>query len=159
MAASSVAAERITREAAEVRGHGPVREVVASPVPFNPFQRELVFATDKAYGFGTLRWTPAPILQLEPRLVAKNMDDPAIKEARKVKAIADFLYWSRLPFATIERRADGTIVTIGDARYAKGAAAGQFMRRLRLPSARAADQSQGIANSPQTKDQHDAEGR
>ncbi len=159
MGASSLAAERMTREAAEARGDGPVREVVASPVPVNPFRREMVFATDEAYGFGTLRWTPAPILQLEPRLVLKNMEDPAIKEARKVKAIADFLYWSRLPFATVERRADGTIVTIADARYAKGAAAGQFMRRLRLPPALAADQAQGSAGSPQAQDQHSAESR
>jgi inner membrane protein len=159
MGASSIAAEGMTRAAAEARGHGPVREVVASPVPVNPFRREVVFATHEGYGFGTLRWTPAPLLQLEPRLVRKNMDDPAIEEARKVKPIADFLYWSRLPFATVERRADGTIVTIGDARYAKGAAAGQFMRRLRLPPAVAADQPQGTANSPEAEDQHAAERR
>jgi inner membrane protein len=128
-------------------------------VPVNPFRREVVFATDEAYGFGTLRWTPAPMLQLEPRLVRKNMNDPAIEEARKVKAVADFLYWSRLPFATIDRRADGTIVTIADARYAKGAAAGQFTRRLRLPRGVAADQPQGTADSPEAEDQHGAERR
>jgi inner membrane protein len=159
MGGSSVAAEGLTRAAAEARGHGPVREVVASPVPVNPFRREMVFATDEAYGFGTLRWTPAPKLQLERRLVPKNMDDPAINEAREVKAVSDFLYWSRLPFASVERRADGTIVTISDARYAKGAAAGQFMRRLRLPPAVVADQPQGAANSPQAEDQHSTERR
>jgi inner membrane protein len=62
------------------------------------------------------------------------MDNPAIAEARQVKAIADFLYWSRLPFATVERRTDGTYVTIADARYSKGTAAGQFVRKLRLPA-------------------------
>jgi inner membrane protein len=159
MGVSSLAAERITREAAEARGYGPVREVVASPVPVNPFRREMVFATDEAYRFGTLRWTPMPVLQLEPRLVPKNMDNPAIMEARKVKAIADFLYWSRLPFATIERRTDGSFVTIGDARYARGAAAGQFIRTLRLAPALPADQPQGTAQSPQTQDQHGAERR
>ena len=159
MGASSLAAEGITREAAEARGHGPVREVVASPVPVNPFRREMVFATEEAYGFGTLRWTPAPTLQLEPRLVPKNMDNAAIGEARKVKAIADFLHWSRLPFATVEHRADGTIVTIADARYTKGAAAGQFMRTLRLSPAVAANQSQRTTSSPEAEDQHGAERR
>jgi inner membrane protein len=159
MGASSLAAEQITREAAEARGLGPVREVVASPVPVNPFRREVVFATDEAYGFGTLHWTPKPVLQLEPRLVRKNMDDPAIEEARKVKAIGDFLYWSRLPFATVERDADGTIVTIADARYANGAAAGQFMRRLRLPPALAAHQAQRSDSGPQPESQHGAERR
>lgn len=152
MGASSVAAERLTREAAEARGHGPVRTVVASPVPVNPFRREVVFGTDEAYGFGELRWTPIPRLQLDPRLVPKNMDDPAIAEARQVKAIADFLYWSRLPFAKIERRPDGTTVTITDARYSNGAAGGQFVRTLRLPAGAAPDQLQRSPYRPQSGD-------
>ena len=133
MGASSIAAERLTREAAEARGYGPVRAVVASPVPINPFRREVVFEANDAYGFGVLRWTPAPDLQLGSRLTPKNMDDPAVAEARTVKAVGDFLYWSRLPFAKVERRADATIVTISDARYSRGASAGQFTRTLRLP--------------------------
>jgi inner membrane protein len=134
MSASSVAAERLTRDAAEARGHGPIQAVVASPVPFNPFRREMVFATDVAYGFGVLRWMPFPSLQLQPGLVASNANHPALAQARKVKAIADFLYWSRLPLAKVERDASGTILTITDARYSKGAAAGQFTRTLRLPA-------------------------
>jgi inner membrane protein len=134
MGLSSLAAERLTLEAAEARGDGPVRTVVARPVPVNPFRREVVFETDEAYGFGGMRWGPAPRMHLEPGLTPKNMDNPAIAEARQVKAIADFLYWSRLPFATVERRTDGTYVTIADARYSKGTAAGQFVRKLRLPA-------------------------
>jgi inner membrane protein len=143
MGASSVAAERMTREAAAAQGHGAVRTAVASPVPMNPFRRELVFATDDSYGFGVLRWTPYPSLQLEPRLIPTNMDDPAIAEARRVKAMSDFLYWSRLPFARVERRSDGTLVTLSDARYSQGAAAGQFTRTLRLPPGAAADAPPG----------------
>jgi inner membrane protein len=159
MGASSLVAERITREAAEAQGHGPVRTVVASPVPVNPFRREVVFGTDDAYGFGILSWTPSPRLQLEPNLTARNMDDPAIAEARKVKAVADFLYWSRLPFAKVERRADGTIVTISDARYSTGAAAGQFTRTLRLPAGAVPDQSQRAPGGPEAKHQHEAQRR
>jgi hypothetical protein len=150
MGASSLAAERLTREAAEARGHGPIRTVVASPVPVDPFRRAVVFATDEAYGFGVLRWTPRPELQLDPRLTSKNMDDPAVAEARKVKQMADFLYWSRLPFATIERRADATVVTVGDARYSNTAAAGQFVRTVRLPpgARRISRSARPIAHSP-----------
>jgi inner membrane protein len=96
MGASSFAAERLTLAAAEARGVGLVRTVVASPVPVNPFRREVVIGTDEGYGFGVLRWTPAPQLQLEPKLTPRNMGDPAIAEARQVKEVADFLYWSRL---------------------------------------------------------------
>ena len=148
MGGSSLLAERLTREAAAARGHGPIRTVVASPVPVNPFRREVVFATADAYGFGVLRWTPLPILRLEPRLTPMNMNDPAVAEARKVKAIADFLYWSRLPFATVERRPDGTTVTVDDARYSTGAAAGRFARTLRLPPEVNVDQSQRAPDGP-----------
>ncbi len=159
MGAGSIAAERLTREVAGARGHGPIRTVVASPGPVNPLQREVVFGTDDAYGFGVLRWTPLPILQLEPTLLGKNMDDPAIAEAREVKAMADFLYWSRLPFATVERRIDGTIVTIADARYSNGATARSFVRTVRLPPAVAPNQLQRTPDGPQGEDQHGAERR
>lgn len=159
MGVGSLAAERLTREVAEARGHGPIRTVVASPVPVNPFRRDVVFGTDDAYGFGVLRWTPSPILQLESALTGKNMDDPAIAEARQVKAIADFLYWSRLPFATVERRIDGTIVIIADARYSNGVTAGRFVRTLRLPPTIAPKQMQRAPDGPQAEDEHGAERR
>lgn len=133
MAASSVAAERLTRQAAEAKGLGPVTAAVASPVPLNPLRRDMVFSTGDAYGFGVLRWTPWPELRLEPRLLATNMDDPAVAAARRAKPIADFLYWSRLPFAAVERRADATIVTVADARYTAAPTAGGFVRTIRLP--------------------------
>jgi inner membrane protein len=121
---------------AEARGLGSVSEVVASPVPVNPFRRDLAFSTGTAYGFGELRWTPAPRIRLSPELVPTNMADPAVAAARRQeKLVADFLYWSRLPFATVERRADGTVVTIGDARYTQSLTAGRFRVRVLLPPA------------------------
>ena len=148
MGASSLAAERLTRDAAEARGHGPIRTVVASPVLANPFRRDVVFATDQAYGFGVVNWTPVPRMRLLARLTPKNMDDPAVAQARQTKAVADFLYWSRLPFAKIERGHGGTVVTISDARYSHGAAAGQFTRTLRLPPRAASSQAQRPPERP-----------
>lgn len=132
MGASSVAAERLARRAAEARGLGPVRTVVASPVPVNPFRRRIVFATDRAYGFGELNWLAPVRLTLKPGLISFNMDDPAVAEARKRKVARDFLYWSRLPFARIERTADRTRVILSDARYADGGATGAFVETVDL---------------------------
>lgn len=149
MGVSGLVAERLTREAAEAQGHGPIRTVVASPVPINPFRRDLVFGTEDAYGFGVLHWLPSPQLRLEPRLMVTNMDDPAIAEARQEKDIADFLYWSRLPFAKIERRPDATFVTVADARYTSGALRSPFVRTVRLPPADAIpDQPQRAQDRP-----------
>lgn len=148
MGTSSVAAERMAKRSAEARGLGPVRTVVASPVPVNPFRRRIVFATDSAYGFARLNWLASPRLTLDPGLMPRNMDDPAVAEARKVKAARDFLYWSRLPFAQVERSAAGTRVTLSDARYAEGGAAGAFIETIELPSALSAQQPHGAAHRP-----------
>lgn len=148
MGISSLAAERLTRQAAEARGHGPITTVVASPVPLNPFRREVVFATDKAYGFGVLNWLPTPDLQLHAALTAKNMEDPAIAEARRTKPIADFLYWSRLPFAKVERKADGTTITIADARYTDSEMTGRFVQTIRLSPEPSAAQADRTADRP-----------
>jgi inner membrane protein len=159
MGAGSASAERLVRQAAEARGHRFVQTVVAKPVPMNPFRRDVVFVSGDSYGFGELRWTPRPRLRLEPGLVATNMADPAITEARKAKPIADFLYWSRLPYATIERRADATVVTFADARYSGGGMTGTFVRTVRLPPGTAPDQAQRAPDRPQPEDQHGAERR
>lgn len=135
MGTSSIAAERMAKRAAEARGLGPVRTVVASPVPVNPFRRRIVFATDDAHGFGELNWLEPDRLSLEPRLIPDHMDDPAVAEARKIKAARDFLYWSRLPFARIERTAQRTRVTLSDARYAGAEGRGVFVETVDLPPA------------------------
>lgn len=133
MGAASLAAERMTAREVAARGLGTPRVVVASPVPIDPFRRAIVFGTGDAYGFGELRWSPAPLLSLSPALVPTNMADPAIAAAAaRDKQVADFLYWSRLPFAEIARRPGEARVTIGDARYNR-APGGRFTVRAVVP--------------------------
>ncbi len=118
MGVASRAAELIAAREVVTRGFGIPREVVAMPAPIDPFRRDIVFATSDAYGFGRLRWSPLPSISLSPDLVQTNMADPAVAEAAaRDEEVADFLYWSRLPFATITRRPGEAQVTIGDARY------------------------------------------
>lgn len=118
MGVASLVAERIAVREVVARGLGSPEIVVASPVPIDPFRRAIVFGTGDAYGFGELRWSPRPILSLSPALVPTNMADPAVASAvARDKGVADFLYWSRLPFAEIARRPGEARVTIGDARY------------------------------------------
>lgn len=146
MGASSVAAEQLARRAAEARGLGPVRAVVASPVPVNPFRRRIAFATDRAYGSGAIDWLAPKRLTLEPRLVPKNLDDPAVAEARKVKAVRDFLVWSRLPYARVERSEERTRVILSDARYATGGVSGAFVQTVDLEPTRSGQQPHGAAH-------------
>lgn len=134
MGAASAAAERYVAREVVARGMAEPRSVLASPVPFDPFRRSIVYSTGPAYGFGELRWRPEPMLSLEPDLVPTNMDDPAIARAQaQDKKVADFIYWSRLPFAEIERRPGVADVAIGDARYQRRPADGRFTVRATVP--------------------------
>jgi inner membrane protein len=134
MGAGSLAAERMTVRELARRGHPAPAEVVASPVPLNPFRRDIVYSFGHSYGFGRASWRPGLELELEPGLVPTNMADPAIAAAAaRNKEMADFLYWSRLPFATVERRRGEARVTIGDARYNSNPAEGPFSVSVSVP--------------------------
>jgi len=134
MGVSSYVAERIFAEEVETRGMGVPEYVIASPGPFNPFRREIVYSLGHAYGFGEFWWTPGPRLTIDPTLVPTNMNDPAVIEAaNRSQRIADFLYWSRLPFAEIIRSDRGTLVIVGDARYNTRPGVGRFIVQTTLP--------------------------
>lgn len=148
MGLSNEAAERMTRDQANAQGLGPVTDVVASPIPLNPFRRDIAFVTSGSYGFGALNWLPAPHIHLEDRLIKTNMDDPALVEARKTKAVADFLYWSRLPFAQVARTPTTTTVTLADARYMGPAMTGPFVVTVKLPASALAEQTQRGVDRP-----------
>jgi inner membrane protein len=133
MTAASAAAERFVAREVVARGMRTPLIVVANPVPIDPFRRRIVFDTGEAFGIGNLRWTPAPRLTLEPGLVATNMNHPAIARATaRDQRVADFLYWSRLPFADVQTGPDGVHVTIGDARYNRRPGEGFFTVRARV---------------------------
>jgi inner membrane protein len=126
-AAGRVAEHTIARELA-ARGDQPVR-VLASPVPVNPFRRRILFEVRGGYGFGDFRWGPSPRFTIEPGFVPTNMDNPMIEAARRDKPVADFLYWSRYPFAVIRPVPGGTEVIISDARYSGLPGDGRFTVR------------------------------
>ena len=133
MVAVTTHAERITARAVESRGLGKADEVVANPGPFNPLQRRMVFRIGDKYGFGEIRWTPGPDLRIEPVLTASNMSDEAVAmAARADPRMADFLYWSRLPLASIAMESDALVVTMWDARFADTAEGARFGPTTRL---------------------------
>jgi inner membrane protein len=135
MVASGVAAERYVTREIVARGMRPVA-VLASPVPINPFRRRIVFDTGAAFGFGDLRWTPAPHLTLEGDLIPTNMAHPAIAAAAaRERRVSDFLYWSRFPFAEVRLGVEGAQVTIGDARYNRRPGDGVFIVRATVDRA------------------------
>lgn len=125
MAMAGRAAERRVAQELRRQGLGEPDAVLANPVFADPFRRAIVVRTGDHYGFGDFRWLPGPRLTLDPKLVPDHMRHPAIAEAaRQDKAVADFLYWSRFPFATVRSTPGGTRVTLGDARFGNRPEAG-----------------------------------
>lgn len=130
MGAAGRLAEQYSARALVAQGMDQPTRVLASPVPLDPFRRRILFETGDSYGFGDFRWRPAPRLIIDPALVPTNMGNPAVADAAaQEKSIADFLYWSRYPFASIRAVADGTEVVIGDARYNRRPDDGTFSVR------------------------------
>lgn len=108
-------------------GRGDPDRVLASPVLLDPFRRDILVESAGRYAFGDLRWRPDPRLTFEAGSVPTNMAHPAIAQAaRREEAVADFLYWSRFPFAQIQHYPGGTKVTLGDARFNRRPDGGPF---------------------------------
>lgn len=104
----------------EWAGGRPVESLFASPPPFYFWQRGLVWREGDCYRRSAYEPVSgmAPVGPCEPT----NMGDPLV-----VRAIAEtphlrkFLKWSILPQAAVERSRCEAKVTIGDARYGRGA--------------------------------------
>lgn len=134
MGAASFWVEGFAARAVEREGLGAPVAVVASPVPVNPFRRDVIFNLGERYGFAAFAWAPGPRLSIDPELVPTHMDDPLVARAAAAdRRFADFLYWSRLPFVEILQKDGKTEVVVGDARYNRRPSDGRFIVRTVLP--------------------------
>jgi len=121
MAGGAVAARSIARaEMAAISG-APVRRVLVSPVPVNPFRRRVVAELDETYRTGAFRWLADP--HVDPasvRLYPKgDRGDPMVARAASTTLGRRFLGWARFPAFRVEEAGGGRlIVHIVDLRYA-----------------------------------------
>ncbi|WP_374594606.1 metal-dependent hydrolase [Sphingosinicella sp.] len=116
MGYGSHVAEVKMAEAVDAAGYGKPQQVVANTPPINPFRRQMIYDVGGRYGYGEASLLP-PRLSVEVPF-ATHMDDPAILAAKaQSKEIADFLYWSRLPFAEVTRESGAARVVLNDARF------------------------------------------
>lgn len=91
-------------------------QMVANPVPVKFWQRDMLWRQDDGYGTGKFSLGAGPGLSGER--FAANMGDPLVKAARRQNPdLAAFLFWSRMPFAQIEKKDGKMIVTVRDARF------------------------------------------
>lgn len=108
----------------------PGTQIIGAPVPFWPFERELILGERNNYfliapGIVPSPWTAKPVTD-------QRCAWPNLTEARRTNSQLDaFLFWSRAPFAT---RADDGSVILYDARFYDPRARGRFS--VALPDVR-----------------------
>jgi inner membrane protein len=121
MAVGAVGARRIARAELTAVSGEPVRRLLVSPVPVNPFRRRVVAELEKVYRTGEFHWLMDPHLdRTSIRVYPKGPTDyPAVRRAASTTLGRRFLGWARFPAFRVENPGDGrATVHIVDLRYA-----------------------------------------
>jgi inner membrane protein len=118
MVALSAHARRFALETLRAEGHD-VQRIMVGPTPITPFTRDVVFATESSYRYGSLLLWPLPRLTLSPEEIPRNESSPLAVRALQEREVRGFATWARFPWASIDEEAEGIRVTLRDARYAR----------------------------------------
>lgn len=101
------------------RGFEPNR-IMVSPMPADPFRRDVLIADDLHYHRLTFDWlAPERVRPHGPGTVIGD-DHPAAAAALAAPNLRGFATWTRLPSFTVEPQDDGFRVTITDMRFGGG---------------------------------------
>jgi inner membrane protein len=121
MAASALAARRVAAAELVQLSGAPVRRLLVSPLPVNPFVRSVVAEQDEVYRTARFYWLRNPHLAPEAvRIFPKGpREHPAVRTAAATTLGRRFLGWARFPAFQLEPAGgDALVVHIVDLRYA-----------------------------------------
>ena len=124
MATASRTAERFTAAVlTQQRDEAPV-DVLAIPVPGNPFSRGIVAVYPGTYRFYELDWLASPPLRPTADPVPRGPEGPIVEAALTAPHVWGMAVWRRFPAYTVTETPDGYVVTISDMRYTRRPGAG-----------------------------------
>jgi inner membrane protein len=138
MFAGSRLAERQVAEWLRQQGTEPER-VMASPLPANPFTRDVIALLPGHYEFIELDWLAGAsgrFRRSDPRL-PREAPSPVVQAALAAPELKGFVNWLRFPTYKVEEQADGYRVVVQDVRYSRmrrsgiGTAVVELDRQLR----------------------------
>jgi inner membrane protein len=132
MIAGSRHAEHLVHAEASARSIDPVDQLMVGPVPVNPFIREVILRSNGEYFTGSFYFGRETVFEIDAAVIPVNMDHPAVRRAMQEPPFADFMYWSRFPFFTVEVMADSIQVTVNDVRFAGRPGTGWASRSVRM---------------------------
>jgi len=101
-------------------------EIMAGPLPANPFVRDVVVADDEHYHFLEVDWwRDEPVQIASPAIERRpSADDPVVAAAIAAPQVQGLMRWIRFQAYGVETLPDGYRVTIRDVRYARRTAPG-----------------------------------
>ena len=133
LAIAANTAERFAAALLTIQGGGPGPvEVLAIPVPGNPFRRGIVAVYPEAYRFYELDWLGSPPLRQTAEPVARVPEGPVVEAALTAPHVRGMAVWKRFPAYTVAETADGWVVTISDMRYTRRVGSGLGGATVRL---------------------------
>ncbi len=96
-------------------------EIMAGPLPANPFVRDVVVVDDEHYHFLEVDWRRENPVQIASPAIERgpSPDDPVVKAAIAAPQVQGLMRWIRFPAYFVETLPDGYRVTIRDVRYAR----------------------------------------
>ena len=118
MVSGSRVAERQVTEWLAERGTVPV-EIMAGPVPANPFARAIVVVDRQHYHFMEVNWLNADRIRISSPAIDRGPAGRVVEAALAAPHIQGITTWIRFPTYTVEELSDGYRVTIRDVRYAR----------------------------------------
>jgi len=123
MIGGSKMAERQVEDWLTERG-STFSEIMAGPLPANPFVREVIVADRHHYHFLELNWLSENTIRIAGPSLERGGDGAIVRAALTAPHVRGLRTWMRFPSFTIENLSDGYRVSIRDVRYARGASAG-----------------------------------
>jgi len=95
---------------------------MVTPVPANPFRREVLVDTGDRYEKGFLWFEPAPHFRPAGYGVDKGLTGPAAAAALATPRAQAFMRWSRFPFLVVDRSQSRPRLWLNDYRYSDATA-------------------------------------
>jgi len=103
-------------------GRDPGTRFMVTPVPVNPFRREVLVDTGDRYEKGTVWFEPSPHFRPAGYGVDKGLSQPEVAGALAAPRAQAYLRWSRFPFVVVDRTTSPPRVLLNDYRYSDAGA-------------------------------------
>lgn len=120
MLAGSRLAERQVAEWLRQRGV-EVEQIMAGPLPANPFTRDVIALAPGRYEFVEVDWLAggAERLRISHPSLPREAPGPIVQAALAAPQVRGFAHWMRFPTWRVEEQASGYRVVLQDVRYSR----------------------------------------